>query len=987
MLHRLNSITVIAVCAAISLCGCDKETVVQELEPDVSLDDLDGDVDGGRIDSSDIGREFDADAQRDTRAEPDPFAALNGEVTLIRDTDGIMHVFAADTHDLFFANGYVVARDRFAQLEFYRRISTGTLSEVVGVLSSDAIDVDVLFRTLGLKRNAQIYWDEQVPADAESRRIVEAYTAGINAYLAEYRAGTQTQPTVIQNAFSPENTRDWEPSDTAAIGKLLALSLTYAADTYIDAHAFRQEVLDTFDPASMDTALAKRAGLFGDLVRNDPVTPVTHIDGFPTSGMALRELPRAPRVNPALLRSARDLHRTFRGHPLFERMNPLASSERYGRGSNNWVLAGALTESGFPNVANDPHLDLSTPTVFYPLHLHQTEGEDPYRMIGAAYVGAPGVVIGRTEHVAWGSTVGFYDYVDVYHEQVTGSSDGVSTVSFDGQQVEIERLTETIRVGTLGTISDEFDLTVEWVPHHGPIIPQISDGRPLVRESGEALSVRWVGQEPSNEVEFLAGVWRAKTPEDAEIALDHYEVGSSNFVFGFTSGDIFYSGQSKIPVRDAAALTYHPVDNPTGNIPWMILPGDGTAEWTGFIPEEKIPHALNPAKNFIITANNDQVGVTLDNDTANDEYYLAGFFASGVRAERIEERITNLTGERGDDEPITVDMQVDIQNDGWDKMASRLAPHFVSAADTVLDPNIADSAFADLGTLRAEIAGSEASLAQMRDLLAAWDYSAPRSRAPSGDEASASAAETLFSVAMVFALRNAYGDELTLVGRYDGGSWDVPSFGEIVPRSFIWLLENPDAAQTYDPGAQDVAIFDDLATPTTETRLTVLVRALMQARDRLGAPQPFGSRLSRDIPSPRSTDPADWVWGNLHGLALNGLLPITGVDWQRPSDGLPFFERQGGQLAVTPCNHGYNDFDFICTSGSSLRMVHDMDPGGPRTWNAVPGGTVADPASPYFDNQMAPWQAGTPMLMRWERADVEAAAVSTETLSRSTGAD
>ena len=918
----------------------------------------------------------------DMEVPADPFDALEDEVTMYRDSDGIMHVFASNQDDLFFANGYVMARDRFPQMEFYRRVSTGTLSEVVGSLSADAVEIDVLFRTLGVKRSAKEYYANELAPDAESRRVVEAFTAGVNAYLWQYRNGQVTQPTIIQEAFSPEITRDWEPADTAAIAKLLAVSLTYAADVYIDAHEFRQRSAEVFGAANASPEYAKRALMFGDVVRNAPITNATHIDGFPSGGTTALTRPQlAPHLPSRLLRNARDLHRAFEGDPVFENLNPLAGKDRYTRGSNNWVVSGALTESGFPAVANDPHLDLSTPTVFYPLHLHQTDGDNPYRMIGAAYVGAPGVVVGRTERVAWGTTVGFYDYVDVYAEQVTGSSDGPATVTHNGSEVDIERITETIDIGSFGDIRESFDLTVEWVPHHGPIIPELEDGRPVTRPEGDALSVRWVGLEASNELDFLVGLWRAETVEDVEVALDNYEVGSSNFVFGFTSGDIFYSGQSKIPVRDAGALTFHPETNPMGNAPFFVLPGDGTADWTGFIPEDKIPHAVNPSKNYIITANNDQVGTTLDNDTVNDEYYLAGFYASGVRAERIEERITNATDERPANTPLTPEMHAEIQNDGWDKLASRIAPFYVAAVDTVLDGSINDDAFVDLAAIRAEIAGQEAELAELRDLLDGWDYSAPKSRSPMGADATASAAETLFSVATVYALRHTYGDELALVDRYDNGDWDIPQFGDIMPRSLLFLLESPADALTWDEDSQDVAIFDDLNTPgVVETRLTILVRALLDARTRLGANTPFGSRFSRDIPSPNSTDPADWVWGNLHGLALSPLLPFVGADWQRPAAGLPFYERQGGQLAVTPCNHGFDDFDFVCGSGSSLRMVHDMDPAGPRTWNASPGGTVADPASEFFDNQIAPWQEGTPMLMRWDRADIEADAVSTETL-------
>lgn len=977
---------IVTIAAALLLTACGKNHGTNPAdvgedaadEPDMTMSDTGPDEDAGT----------DMQPACDASMCPgdDPFSALHDEVTIIRDSDGIAHIYATNQDDLFFANGYQMAKDRFPQMEFYRRVSTGTLSEVVGSLSDSTVEVDVLFRMLGLKRAADEYWESGLADDDESKPVIEAFTRGVNAYLAQYRAGEMTQPPVVQEAFGPDTTRDWEPTDTAAIAKLLAVSLTYAADNYIDAQELRQHIADVYgaDGASMEYAL--RSGLFQDVVRNAPSTDTTHIDGFPTEGEAFTAARPGPRVDPSVLRNALELHHTLRDDPLLESLNPFAPRDRHTRGSNNWVISGDLTESGFPQVANDPHLGLETPTVFYPIHLHQTEadgGEKPIRVIGAGYVGAPGVVVGRNEDVAWGTTVGFYDYVDVYQEQVTGNSDDAqpATVAFDGGQVPVERFEETIQIGNFGDIRDSFDLTLEWVPHHGPIIPELEGGRPVRRESGEALSVRWVGMEASNELEFLVGLWRAQTPAEVEAALDHYEVGSSNFVFGFTSGDIFYSGQSKIPIRSDEAMTYNPETNPMGTAPFFVLPGDGTAEWEGFVPETKIPHALNPEKGYIVTANNDQVGTTLDNDTLDDEYYLGGFYATGFRAKRIEDRLTNATGERTDGDKLTPQMSVEIQNDGYDELASRITPFYVDAVDTVLDGSIPDGDAADLAALRTEIAGREAELMELRDLLDEWDYSAPRDRQPQGDAARNSAAETLFSVATVYAFRNAYGDEMQRLGRFDGEKWSIPRFGDILPRSLIFLLEEPESAHTWDANSGDTSIFDDLDTEdVTETRLTVLVRSLLDAKDRLAGVEPFGRRFSRDIPSPRSADPADWVWGNLHGLRLAPLLPFVGASWRRPETGLPFYERQGGQFAVTPCNHGFDDFDFTCGSGSSLRMVHEMDPGGPTTVNTVPGGTVADPASEFFDNQFEAWQAGEPMPMRWERTEVEAAAVSTQTL-------
>jgi acyl-homoserine lactone acylase PvdQ len=164
-----------------------------------------------------------------------------------------------------------------------------------------------------------------------------------------------------------------------------------------------------------------------------------------------------------------------------------------------------------------------------------------------------------------------------------------------------------------------------------------------------------------------------------------------------------------------------------------------------------------------------------------------------------------------------------------------------------------------------------------------------------------------------------------------------------------------------------------MSTDMLETRQTLLVWALLEGRDRLTSGQNLTEIWGRAIPSPGSSDPSDWVWGKMHGLRLDGLVPFGQTPFQRPTSerGLPFYERPGGQFAVTPCDHGYNDFNFTCTSGSSLRMVHEMDPSGPVTYNALPGGYSSDPASPYFASEVEMWNRAEPRKLEDDRATLE----------------
>ncbi|MFW5966255.1 MAG: penicillin acylase family protein [Persicimonas sp.] len=952
--------------------------------------DDDQELDGGVTADADAGPDADSDDATDGgEGEEDAFSQLRRPVEVVTDEYGMKHVYAESLEDLFFMNGYLYARDRYAQMEFFRRLATGRLAELAGGESSQAIDSDVMFRTLGLKREADAFVEENYDPDNEAFQILDAYTAGVNAYLDRYRDGEESMATAHEVMMGPSVVEDWEPADVLALGKLLAVQLTYTAPMWIDAHAMRQESVDTFDESASDEDHAARDGFIADVLRSAPAADTTQIDGFPSDGTAALTMPEetdpevadatAPRVDPEVLENALSLHDGLHDLEGFADIDIFGRHDFFKRGSNNWMLDGDMTDSGHATVANDPHLDLNMPSVFYPIHLKledDIDGREPIELVGASILGVPGIAVGRTNEVAWGTTVGYYDYVDVYHEELDGDShdEEPATVEFEGDEVEVERIEETIGVGTAGTIEEEIDMQLEVVPHHGPVLPPTEDGRPVERTDEEALSIKWVGLEASNEFEFLTRLWRAEEPDQVEEALDYYTVGSSNFVFAFSNGETFYSGQSDIPVREDGALTYDPVDNPEGNAPIFVLPSDGSAEWDGYLDDEDIPHAYNPEKGYVVTANNDQVGTTLDNNPFDDQHYLGGFYDLGFRAERITERITNETGERDEGEPLTLDDQIAIQDDGYDKVAERVVPHMVDAIDTVLDEEVPDDAAPDLAELRAEVDGREGDLQELRDLLDDWDYQAPATREPEGEDVTRSAAAALFNGAMQHVIDGVYADEFDEIGFYAAGNFQLPSSTQVLTRSLVHLLEADDEAQTYDDQVGDSLIFDDLETEdVVETRLTHLVTSLLKTRDRYADSQRLASVWDRDIDSPASSDPNDWVWGEMHGLSLEALIPFGQDQFRRPTEerGLPFYERPGGQFAVSPCDHGYNNYDFTCSAGSSLRMVHEMDPDGPTTYNAIPGGYTTDPSDPYYDSEVEIWNDADPRRIETDRDALE----------------
>ncbi|AWV88883.1 penicillin acylase family protein [Bradymonas sediminis] len=924
--------------------------------------------------SLDAGPTSDADASNpDIDLAPDPLvgdpdirAQLRRPVKVMTDAFGMHHIFAESLEDLFFINGYTYASDRFAQMEFYRRLATGTLAEIWGDASVDARRSDVMMRSLGLKRSAERYLRAEYDPDSQSSQALMAYCAGVNAFLAKYRAGEVALPGGMAEAMPPHALPDWQPADVMAVSKLLALYLSYSAPTWIEWHGLRQKVLDTFAPDAPSGDFAARHGFLADVLRLAPAAHTTHIDGLPAGNSSAIILPntssaQAPDVSPKLIERALALHE---GLDDLEGMGELDIFGRRGAlkvGGNSWVLGGELTESGNPTVANDPHLGLGLPTIFYPIHMElndDIDGRAPLKLVGAALMGLPGVALGRSDAVAWGASASQYDYSDVYAEEVRGDSDAaeIPTVLFEGLQVPVERITETIKVGSAGEVSETLDLVVEVVPHHGPILPTLEDGRPLVRRSGQALSVKWAGLRANNEMDFLMGLWRAKTPLEAEAALNQHGVGFGNFVFGFSSGQIFYSGQSDIARRQVDALNYHPRNNPRGNAPIFILPGSGGAEWSGLLDDRRIPHAYNPQKRFIVIADNDPTGGALNNNPFDELYYIGAFFDVGFRAERITSLIESATAF---EQTLSVDAQMAIQHDAVDPLAERVAQRMVNAIDVVTTASLHGSDDEEVNVLLDLYAGRIDVLVEYRDLLDAWDYAAPATRSPTGPDRGRSAAASLFNAAMVELLKAVYADEFDKLGYFAAGEFRFAGASQLLIRSLVYLLEQPEAAQTYDPSLRDSRIFDDLRTPNLdETRLSALVHSVVRAADRFARSAALGEALGRAIPSPGSASYSDWVWGRMHGVALAASLPTPSDTYARPgaSARQPFFGHGGAEFSIKRCPHGFNDFNFSCDTGAAVRMLHVMNAGDSVSYIAIPGGYSGDPASPFYMSEFDGWR-------------------------------
>jgi penicillin amidase len=308
-------------------------------------------------------------------------------------------------------------------------------------------------------------------------------------------------------------------------------------------------------------------------------------------------------------------------------------------GSNNWVVSAGSSETGRPLLANDPHLALRSPPLFFMCHLNTARARpsDGFDISGLQFPGLPGVLLGYNRDIAWGLTTTGFDVTDYYLETITEGADGEpDTVLFEGRQVPIQIVTEMIDNGRGGQVRVEFEV----VPHHGPIIPVIRDGQVVPREGNTAISVRWTGFEPSSEVTALLGISRARTVADAREALRAFENGNQNWVVITRDGHIFWKAPSRVPVRDPRAMTFDPATG-EGIGPNLVLSGAGEHEWIGDVPYDELPELEDPRLGYIATANQDQVGNTADDNPFNDEHYFAILQDPGFRQARIRELISS----------------------------------------------------------------------------------------------------------------------------------------------------------------------------------------------------------------------------------------------------------------------------------------------------------------------------------------------------------
>lgn len=482
-------------------------------------------------------------------------AGLHSPVEVIRDRWGVPHIFAQNEPDLFFAQGFTHAQDRFWQMEFQRRLVAGRLAEIFAEL---AVSADQWMRVLGMRRVVE---QEAAQVNGAASEAIQAYCTGVNACLT-------TQKLPMEFALLRYQPEPWTAADSLSWAKMISWMLS----------------------GNWDSELLR-----GQLIEK--------LGEERAAQMELRAEDRWP-----LILDLPDLL-NFRGHLAMLCREWTGPGPREGVGSNNWVVAGSRTTTGKPFLANDMHLLLNAPAIWYENHL----SGGGLNVTGVSLPGLPLVIAGHNDHVAWGFTAGFTDVQDLYEEHLRLNAAGTVEYEYQGSWNAAETRREEIRVRGSASIFQEVIVT-----RHGPVIsPLIED------EVSVPLALRWTAHETSGGTfNAVYAMNRAQSCAEFHAALRDWNSPALNAVYADCDGNIAYTLAGKVPIRAQG----------DGLVP---APGwSGTHEWTGYIPFEELPHLENPESGYIVTANNRVA-------SAEYPYWLGCDFLSGDRAERIIELILN----------------------------------------------------------------------------------------------------------------------------------------------------------------------------------------------------------------------------------------------------------------------------------------------------------------------------------------------------------
>lgn len=911
--------------------------------------------------------------------------ALSSEVSVYTDANGIPTIVGETETDVSFVQGYLHARDRFFQMDYLRRVASGTLGEIFG---QAALSNDVTLRTLGLRRAA---WSSYTELTAKELAWLKSYTDGVNQYLA-------TNPLPAEyGALELTMAEPWSSVDSLVIGKLLAFQLSFDSSLSDIGNTIR---IGTYQAVGEAAGFDGTALFLQDFNISIPVDfRVTIPDFFQRAGIIVpedaigaqkmaeadgaqatsKDIPKGmnletvfgelstsamPTIDPKLVQMARNYRDSVANLPFL--------SETRDFGSNWWAVSGEHTESGYPLFANDPHLGLDIPPIF--MNENTVVRDEELAVSGVVFPGAPVNAQGCNLHMCWGSTVNRLDVTDVFQDPIAVNNFGLPTHTIHkGKRERILYAFQSYFVNVPGDETPDNVVRANVGYDSGGItfiVPRRNFGPIVELLDDSALSVQYTGWGPTFELSTFRAWSRAESLEDFEKGLRDFAFGSQNFLYVDVDGNIAYYAGGEMPLRADLQNELAPAG---GIPPWFIRDGSGALnhEWLitdspqegqatpyALIPREEMPQITNPCWGYLANANNDPVGTTLDGNPLNQLrpggnglYYLNTSYAD-LRMGRIDRVLQDLVEAGG----VTIDDMKDLQANNELLDAELLLPFLLLAFENASE----EGAWAGLAALAEDEAIQEA-----MGRLAEWDFSTPTGVAggfdpggdptgnsvPTDEQIAHSVAATIYSVWRGQVIANTIDATLNAVGLSGERPSSELAWRALVNQLRLFPLTKGIAASGLSyfnaPGAPDKAVARD----------AVLLSSLADALDLL-ASDSFAPAFAN------STDQEDYRWGKLHRIVFRHPLNVSPFNvppaggFANQGEGLPGVARAGGFNAVDASSHNAraNSVNgFMFGSGPARRNVATVAPSGPIAEEIIPGGRSGFFMSPFYTNQLRKW--------------------------------
>ncbi len=855
-------------------------------------------------------------------------AGLSAPVDVKRDANGIPQLYADTPEDLFKAQGYVQAQDRFWEMDVRRHITSGRLSEMFG---SSQVDTDAFLRTMGWHNVAQQEYDTQL--SAETKKYLQSYADGVNAWLGEHPGGKSASLEyallgTVNGSYKPEQ---WTPVDSVAWLKAMAWNLSGNLQEEIDRSLLSQtlspdQIAQLYPnyPYDRNPTIVGAGKVGSDGSYKQPVASVNQAAGT-TQGAA---------VTQSLLQGLSD---------QIGAMPQLLGPQGQGIGSNSWVVKGDFTTTGKPLLANDPHLGPGMPSTWYQMGLHcRTVSQScQYDTTGFTFAGMPGVVIGHNQNISWGFTNLGADVTDLYLEKVTGPD----TYLRDNKEVKFETRKETIKVagGTDRTI------TVR-TTNNGPLISDqsteqqkvgtyapVGNAAPDRGTSGYGVALRWTALEPGKTMDAVFELDRAADWNGFQAAAKDFAVPAQNLIYADTKNHIGYQAPGRIPVRGKGDGTYP-------------APGwDSGYDWTGYLDFKALPYAYDPPAGYIVTANQAVADQTYKPLLTKDWEY-------GTRAKEITDQIQARLKNGG---KISPDDMQSIQLDNTSVMAKTLVPLLLKVQ--ISDPYVREA----------------------QNLLKDWNYN------QDADSAAAAYYNGVWRQLLILAFGQkfpaglrAQGDCLLVQQKVDVNQPDGTVGGE---TKVVTQCGTRKADQAQPDGGDRwmEVVRQQLASPDSswwdyidsahlpQHGLDNLLKEAMK-----DARQDLTAQLGKSV--------STWSWGRLHTLNLKE--QTLGVDTSSFASGIVHrllnrgpYELSGSSAAVNAS--GWNaaagyQVDWI----PSMRMVVDLSDFNASRWVNV-GGQSGHAFHDNYNDQTSVWQQGRLLPWAWSGDAVDKSTVNRLTLA------